>query len=103
MTLKQLSGTLFCASVLLLAQGCGTIYSHDLAPGELPGDPQIYRGTHFDAHLLRKAIAPKETIDDTEQRAFLWVFLPFILADLPLSVVADTIVLPFEVSRDKPR
>jgi uncharacterized protein YceK len=96
MGIKSLSSILFSASVLMLAQGCATYFSH--LAGRRPDGPRVYRGTCYDAHLLRTAVAPQEkdeTHDDTELQVLIFAFIPF---DLPLSFVADTILLPYDAT-----
>jgi uncharacterized protein YceK len=86
---------LFAASVLAFVQGCASYVTHHLSYP--PDTPRVYRGTRLDAHRLREAIAPTkkdETYRDAELRTLILVFMP---VDLPLSLVADTLLLPYDL------
>jgi uncharacterized protein YceK len=96
MSNNSLPWTVFGAFVLLLTQGCGTLWNHGIP--QKPGDPRVYRGTRYDAQCIRQAIAPTakdETHDDPELRTLFLIAMPI---DLPLSFVADTILLPYDLS-----
>lgn len=67
--LKKISLTL----IILLLSGCATITSHTL--GENPKN-SFYAGTQLDYHMLHDCV---------------WCWL-----DLPVSVVGDTLMLPFD-------
>jgi uncharacterized protein YceK len=100
MNINPLSWILFSASVLLLTQGCGTLATHGVP--EKPGTPRVYRGTSYDANLLRSAVVPRETDethDDTELRVIVLAISPLLLVDLALSLVADTLLLPYDATR----
>jgi uncharacterized protein YceK len=104
MNINSLLGILFSTSGLMLTQGCGTLSTH--GNPEKPDAPRVYRGTQHDANLLRRAIAPRETDEaheDTEQRALILAGSPFLFADLALSFVADTLLLPYDATRPQPR
>jgi uncharacterized protein YceK len=104
MSINSFLGILFSASVLMLTQGCGTLSTHGIP--EQPDTPRVYRGTQLDAHLLRSGVAPKETDethDGTELRVLILAGSPFIVADLALSLVADTLLLPYDATRPKPQ
>jgi uncharacterized protein YceK len=103
MNINSLFGMLFSSSALMLTQGCGTLSTHGVP--EKPDAPRVYRGTQHDAHLLRSGVAPKdtdETHNNTELRVLILVGSPFLLADLALSLVADTLLLPYDATRSKP-
>ena len=100
MNINSLLGILFSACGLMLTQGCGTLSSHGVP--EKPDAHRIYRGTQHDVNLLRSAIAPRETDEtrkDTEQRALILAGSPFLIADLALSFVADTLLLPYDATK----
>ena len=59
--------------IMLLLSGCATITSHTL--GENPKN-SFYAGTQLDYHMLHDCV---------------WCWL-----DLPVSAVADTLMLPFD-------
>jgi uncharacterized protein YceK len=99
MSLKPLAWILLSTFALSLAQGCSTYVAHT-APRR-PDDPYIYRGTCYDAHLLRTAVAPKEkdeTRNDVELRSLILLFIPL---DLPLSFVAATLMLPYDATTNR--
>jgi uncharacterized protein YceK len=76
-------------------QGCGTIASHLPPPkGEpLPATAiGQYRGVQWDLKLLDTGVR----MTDPGAENLETLFLPLYLADLPLSAVADTILLPFD-------
>jgi len=87
---------LFAASALIFVQGCATYVTH---VWPYPSDaPRVYRGTAYDAQRLREAIASTEkdeTHNDPELRILILVVGPI---DLPLSFVADTILLPYDLT-----
>jgi uncharacterized protein YceK len=88
----------------MLAQGCGTLSTHGIP--EQPDTSRVYRGTQLHAHLLRSGIAPKETDethDNTKLRVLILAGSPFIIADLALSLVADTLLLPYDATRPQPK
>ncbi len=84
--------------VLLLmvgVQGCGTMAAHLPPPKGQPSPATSfghYRGIRCDIGLLNTGL--HETDPGGENLESL--FLPVYLADLPLSGVADTVLLPFD-------
>jgi uncharacterized protein YceK len=87
---------LFSACMLVLVQGCGTYASHLARKGA--NSPRIYRGTRYDAARLRDAIVAgekDETHNDAELRTLIFIVMPI---DLPLSFVADTLLLPYDIA-----
>ena len=81
-----MSKLLISFSVLLLISGCATsigLFSK--------GDKaKPYFGTQFDSHILAN---PQEL--SAKSPVLLWIGYPAALIDLPLSIVADTLVLPY--------
>jgi uncharacterized protein YceK len=77
---------LMSLSMMLLMSGCATsigLFSK--------GDKaKPYFGTQFDSHILAN---PQELT--AKSPVLLWIGYPAALLDLPLSIVADTLVLPY--------
>ena|SRR5204863_9568734 len=85
---------IFCLTLLLLIgpTGCGTVASHVLPPSERPtGVSGVYRGTKYDSFMLSVMAESREAAGGYGDP-----FEPFVICDLPLSVVADTLLLPFD-------
>ena len=57
-----------------------------------------YFGTQFDSHILAN---PQEL--SAKSPILLWIGYPAALLDLPLSMVADTIVLPYMMLGTQPQ
>lgn len=78
----------FGLTLLGLCSGCGTILTH------VDGQAGVYSGVRADARLL-------STIDDESHDipVFPWV-IPMSIIDMPLSLVADTLCLPFDLAVD---
>lgn len=76
----------FVAAVLPFLGGCGTLSNvTDQAPAV-----RAYGGVQRDWEVLKMA---RE--DDT---GIMWAFVPSLVVDLPLSVVGDTLTLPYTAS-----
>lgn len=85
---------------LSLLTGCGTVMTHTLDDSEFSpslASARFYRGTRFDASLLGEFSS-----DDGESRAWAYVLSPFIIVDLPLSAVGDTLFVPVDMFRRVP-
>lgn len=83
------------ALVLVLvasASGCGTVLNiqREFATPTAPL-PEFYGGVRFEYDFIT---TPQEPPFDVR-----FLFLPFILIDLPLSAVADTVTLPWVAVR----
>lgn len=78
---RKLPG-LWLALAILPIVGCGTIGNFAATPR-----PMVYGGVQFDAAFLA-ALHPGETTDETIG------MLVFLMLDLPLSAVGDTLTLP---------
>jgi uncharacterized protein YceK len=94
--MKSVTRILSAAFALVLIQGCSTYVTH--LPSYPSDTARIYRGTRFDAQRLREAIAPKkgdETFGDPELATMILFLLPL---DLPLAIVADTLLLPYDLA-----
>ena len=79
---------------IVVFQGCGTIASRMPPPKGQPlptTSSGHYRGVRWDTGLLDAGLG--QTDPGAENLETL--FLPLYLADLPLSGVADTVLLPF--------
>jgi len=86
-------------SILLLAMtGCGTFLAHtDLTDdsGKAPYQTGVYAGVRLDAEFVHDTWSPHNG-EDTADRIFL---TPIILLDMPFSAIADTVLLPFDLTR----
>jgi len=69
--------------VALLCHGCGTMASHDGSPMGI--NRGVYRGVRYDCDAIAHA-------DGCAAGS-----APFYAIDMPLSLAADTICLPFDV------
>lgn len=69
----------FVVFLLVVASGCGTIYQHQ------NGDAHLYSGVRLDGVAICHVGEPG-------------AMLAFLL-DLPLSALADTILLPYDLAR----
>ena len=102
-----------CRSLLvlvsLLCTGCATIFVHANYTPDKPR-PYLYQGTLVDAVLATFLLDDECDFGEgdygsrhcltKEYPPFLLVLLaPFALVDLPASLVADTILLPYTLSR----
>jgi uncharacterized protein YceK len=91
--MTRISFIVFLCAVCASVTGCGTVATHVMSPSERPpGTFGLYRGTKFDAFMLNGICKSKEA----EAWGYGVVFGPIVICDLPLSVVADTIMLPFD-------
>jgi uncharacterized protein YceK len=81
--------------VLSLCTGCGTICSHN-GEGLVKGG--VYQGVRFDARVLSHSDIgwgkDQEAYDDP---SFVGVSICYAVWDLPLSAMADTVVLPVDL------
>jgi uncharacterized protein YceK len=77
---------LMSLSMMLLMSGCATSIGL-FSKGE---KAKPYFGTQFDSHILAN---PQELT--AKSPVLLWIGYPAALLDLPLSIVADTLVLPY--------
>jgi uncharacterized protein YceK len=99
--MKRLIFALALAIVVMMQTGCGTMCSHIgngmsrtfCGTNDKLG---IYPGVRFDAQAVWTA--PVRTIDG-EPAALL--FAPLCFADVPLSAVADTCLLPCDIKEDR--
>jgi len=104
---------------VLPAVGCGTILSNQRVFGELSDyglgvrEQRVYGGVRSDGEMIGKAWV-KWASGDTDMGGSLWhqspedryrlpnvLFVPYVtlylLVDMPLSLVADTIMLPWDI------
>lgn len=86
-----------------MLNGCSTIMLHKEAPKPSSGNPlpKYYVGTKFDAELIMIPFnCDKKT--DACVLGLLWPVLgPLALIDLPFSMVADTVYLPFQYAKSR--
>lgn len=76
-----------CLALILSGSGCGTMLSHFGDCGSTP-PPGVYRGTRFDAACIAAPFASEPHVE----------LLPLGVLDMPFSLAADTIILPFDVA-----
>src|SRR5438034_5961040 len=85
--------TLSFGFLLVIGTGCGTVATHLMPPSERPpGVSGVYRGTKFDSFMLSGIGKSK----GAEVWGYGVVFGPIVICDFPLSLVADTLMLPFD-------
>ena len=85
--MRKLFATL--SLLALLCSGCGTVITHTGSGSDMGYHRDgVYRGTVADCGAI---LAP------FMGEARLWFLLPLGLVDLPLSMAADTLILPFDV------
>ena len=72
-------GAFLCPLFVCIACGCGTLGDHGFGPCPQPRTPRIYGGVREDLDGI--------TSDSVEAQVFCTL-------DLPLSAVADTVLLP---------
>ena len=84
--MRKLGQTL-CFSLILMGSGCATWLGHFGDCGSTPA-PGVYRGTVIDAGFIAGPFSAGG--------AEYWEALPMGLLDLPFSIVADTIIFPFD-------
>lgn len=84
---------------LLLNSGCATTVSRRLGPREL------YEGTKTDIAIIISPISPHDPKDTRADliTCLFYSLIPFALLDLPLSFVADTILLPITIPEMRQR
>lgn len=83
---------LFClAASIGLLSGCSTFAETFSENPHCPGS-LVYCGTRVDAYLI--------SVATDEDAGILRAFWPIALIDLPFSVVADTLILPYTLYRD---
>lgn len=88
--------TVTLTSVLV---GCGSLVGtfdptiSDVEGGGEFKENRIYAGTRVDTKII---LAPFEGKGPGWDQSF-WAFYPFLLIDLPLSLIADTLLLPYTV------
>jgi uncharacterized protein YceK len=85
---------LMSVSIVLLMSGCAT----SLGLFSKGDKAKPYFGTQFDSHILAN---PQEL--SAKSPILLWIGYPAALLDLPLSMVADTIVLPYMMQGTQPQ
>ncbi len=96
------------ALVLLLApalSGCATYKTQFTdSAADWPGNrrrvvPQVYSGTLANAVFGRDIVTGNTGMDPAGQAVEAILGFPLVLIDLPLSVVGDTILLPYTIPR----
>jgi len=92
---------------LILLAGCGTMVTKTNPSGQLPNQlGHAYTGIQFDIIGMKCAFtAPAEVKDESNLRfwglvAISPLVLAFYIVDFPLSLAADTLLLPLDVFRE---
>ncbi|MBI3879216.1 MAG: YceK/YidQ family lipoprotein [Verrucomicrobia bacterium] len=85
---------IFLSLLLVIGMtGCGTVATHLMPASQRPpGVGGVYRGTKFDSFVLSGIGKSKEA----EVWGYGVVFGPIVVCDFPFSIVADTLMLPFD-------
>ena len=74
--------------ILVFCTGCSTIVSHSLSKGA----PPAYAGTWMNSHFIKDAAS--EVSSDVPAA----IVITYGVIDFPLSLVADTICLPYDLA-----
>lgn len=87
--------TRFLALGLTVAlSGCGTLLDHtEFGPSHV--SERVYGGVRYDAEVIRSGVATAPDTPWEWAARILW--LPFFVADVPVSAAADTLLLPISV------
>lgn len=85
---------LLSVSLIFLVSGCAT----SLGLISKTDKAMPYFGTKFDSHLVAN---PHEL--SAKSPVLLWIGYPLALIDLPFSMVADTLVLPYMMQGTEPQ
>lgn len=98
--MKRIALVAVIGTIALLCVGCGSLagrIGHGLSRDicGTTGELGVYPGVRTDATIV--FTAPIRTFDG-DPTAMLWV--PFWMADLPLSAAVDTCLLPHDIIRD---
>jgi uncharacterized protein YceK len=82
----------------LLMVGCASL-SVTFNPDPKFGQDKnpIYAGTRFDAEALAAPFDGASSDPGSWPDPIIWVFYPFFIVDLPLSMVMDTLLLPYTI------
>ena len=72
---------------LFSCAGCGTCITHGSMHGSLYGDG-VYLGTTYDCTFVGASFSDEDSD---------WADTTFLVIDSPFSLVADTIILPFDL------
>ena len=92
-----LATTLFALTLCL--QGCGTIASR--SEYRYPEAWPVYPGTHYDLTGIKMCFSGTAMGTDPScgQKIAMYTLVPIcLLADLPLSTLLDTLLLPYDIS-----
>ena len=82
------------ATCIGLLSSCASLYT-TVIPGN---QPIPYAGTKLDVNLIRSTIVPKNGCLPVQCSNDKWLTYTFATADIGLSVVADTVLLPYTLS-----
>jgi len=85
---------IFGFAMLALCAGCGTVVNHTTDTMTRAG---AYSGVRLDADTISYA-----SQTNSEGSYGVWM-IPFLAIDMPISAVADTLLLPYDLIKDKPQ
>ena len=85
----------FALAMLVLCSGCGTVVNHTTDTMTRAG---AYSGVRLDADTISYA----SELNSEGKHGACWM-IPFLVIDMPISAVADTLLLPYDLTQDKPQ
>ena len=87
---------------LLAMTGCGTIFGRDFYRDAQPAEdppkvPPLYSGTRFDCTMIGMCVTGASILHEGGPFTCFVVGPLFFTMDIPVSVVTDTLLLPFDI------
>ena len=94
--------TIYIALIIFLISGCSSLaLNRDAIKNEPDAKITYYAGTKFDTEIITIPFGCNKETDGCIL-VLIWPILgPFALIDLPLSIIADTILLPSQYFKNK--
>jgi uncharacterized protein YceK len=88
---------------ILFVQGCGTIYAHTTSNKRPTSATPVYLGTRADVYMVE--FVESWGAEHWKQPAGwgMMFFGLFVACDVPLSAIADTFMLPFDMQTPEPK
>jgi len=86
---------IFPLAMLALCSGCGTVMNHTTDTMTRAG---AYSGVRLDADTISYA----SELNSEGKHGAGWMIL-FLAIDMPISAVAETLLLPYDLTQDKPQ
>lgn len=93
-----------CALCALLCTGCVSLQatfdhkSKEIEPVDMTR--KVYIGTRLDAWVVTSPFSKQFWTEETGGGDVFWFFFLFSIVDLPLSMVMDTVLLPYTIPHD---